>query len=303
MTGKTKIEWTEATWNPIRGCSRISPGCINCYAEKIAYRFSGPGLPYNGLIAKSGQWNGRVIEIDEKMLEPLSWKKPRTVFVNSMSDLFHENNPDETIDTIFWVMAQRPQHTFQILTKRADRMHSYLTKTNRLEELGVDVSQFPLPNVWMGVSVENQEWADKRIPLLLKTPAAVRWISAEPLLGDIDLKWCSWCGAFGNHDCYESDETTPGIDWVVVGGESGPNARPMQADWARHLRDQCIEAGTAFFFKQWGEYAPNWYTNKSGEKVPNSEWMDRMGKKSAGRTLDGRTWDQYPIANRTTRGS
>jgi protein gp37 len=324
------ISWTEQTWNPIRGCSRVSEGCRNCYAERQAFRYSGPGMAYEGLVQVSAvgvrrpRWNGTVKVVEEAMLAPLHWKRPRRVFVNSMSDLFHENVTDATIDRIFGVMALAPQHTFQVLTKRPERMRQYMTAHGHRQRIYVqatltangDFSRFPLhmahhrssgegwwplPNVWLGVSVEDQKAADARIPLLLETPAAVRWISAEPLLGDINLhpflcvywhagadeqRWCDLICRLRPH----------GLDWVVVGGESGQEARPMQLEWARALRDQCVTAGVAFHFKQWGEWAP-----RSVEGLAAHEYfpaaaapLQRLGKKAAGRLLDGRTWDQYP---------
>lgn len=297
---KNGIEWTDETWNPLRGCSRVSEGCRHCYAEGVARRFSGPGLPYEGLIARGGQWNGQIKLVPELLDQPLRWRRPRRIFVNSMSDLFHENVPTEFIDQVFAVMAMADEHTFQVLTKRPERMRSYLSDeglTRRLLSAAYRIDQekwawlsadfhivgcqvLPLPNVWLGVSVEDQAAADERIPLLLQTPAAVRWISAEPLLGPVDLE--------------DYDTTQAGIDWVVVGGESGREARPMHPDWARALRDQCAAAGVPFLFKQWGEWAPNWLNDDQGNMQPGSEWMDRMGKKIAGRHLDGVLHDGYP---------
>ncbi len=172
---KNGIVWTDETWNPLRGCSRVSEGCRNCYAESVARRFDGPGLPYEGLIASGGQWNGQIKLVPEKLDEPLRWQRPRRIFVNSMSDLFHPNVPNEYIDRVFAVMALASQHTFQVLTKRPERMLEYLNRRTTM------------PNVWLGVSIENQVTADERIPLLLQTPAAVRWVSAEPLLRPVDL--------------------------------------------------------------------------------------------------------------------
>lgn len=344
---KTKIEWTDATWNPIRGCSRVSEGCRNCYAEKVAYRFRGPGQPYEGLATKvngHAAWTGEVRFIEKHLLDPLRWKEPRRIFVNSMSDLFHENVPDEWIDRIFAVMALCPQHQFQVLTKRPARMSEYLGRAcgriadlvmkmradrgdrgcvGPLPNLPPGATWWPLANVWLGVSVENQAAADERIPLLLETPAAVRFISAEPLLGPVNLNRIEvmegevdrsdpenpivsgYCidamSGEAFDDEYGSLSTAPdgevplerGIDWVIVGGESGPGARPMHPDWARSLRDQCQAAGVPFFFKQWGEWGPNWLNDENG-KVPDSEWMDRMGKKAAGALLDGREWREFP---------
>lgn len=343
MADKTKIEWTEATWNPIRGCSVVSEGCRNCYAMQVAARFAGKDLPYEGLAYRNSSgahWTGQVKLIEKHLEDPLRWQRPRRIFVNSMSDLFHATVSDEWIDRIFAVMALSPQHTFQVLTKRPRRMLEYLTTPGRHNEIELAADRvrpgaghpsfggkhllppLPLPNVWLGVSCEDQRTADERIPLLLETPAAVRWISAEPLLGPINARaWhcaCGWkgsestllpsassslvcpkCGASGGllYANWLSSETyqRKGIDWVVAGGESGPGARPMKPEWARSLRDQCDRASVPFFFKQWGEWAPNWLNDpKTGEKIPHSEWMDRVGKKTAGRTLDGREWSEYP---------
>lgn len=316
MGDKTGIEWTDATWNPMTGCTKVSPGCDHCYAESIATRFAGTKAYPNGfdLTLKP-----------EKLDQPLRWKTPRRVFVNSMSDLFHKDVPDEYIAQVFSVMAanyehDRPTHTFQVLTKRPGRMRSLLNShtfrdqvaryaARRTDEDHADQAydaisrhHWPLPNVWLGVSVEDQKWADVRIPLLLDTPAAVRFISAEPLLGPVDLhanddgmhhwlpdfgpeyedggEWSDGgepvCQAHGIANCFQGCTF---LDWVIVGGESGRGARPMHADWARTLRDQCTAAGVAFLFKQWGSH--------DEQGVP-------MSKHSAGRDLDGRTWDEYP---------
>jgi protein gp37 len=349
----SKIEWTQDTWNPLRGCSRVSDGCRNCYAEQVAGRFSGAGQPYEGLITKTAKgptWNGQIKLVPEKLEEPLRWTKPRKIFVNSMSDLFHENVPDEYIDKVFAVMALAPRHTFQVLTKRPERMKAYLGMDNRAEAIGWAETaiyetygrlpigayhgpthrKLPLPNVWLGVSVENQATADGRIPLLLQTPAAVRWISAEPLLGPVDLTKFTLPNWKHERDCeyVANDMPAPctcrasqgGLDWVVAGGESGRNARPTHPQWARTLRDQCKEAGVAFLFKQWGEYGsvydrqkddPDW--RRCGDIEANNQpgrWLNlagghgfhgdsvhfvkKLGKKTAGRELDGRTWDEYP---------
>jgi protein gp37 len=316
------ISWTDATWNPIRGCSRVSEGCRNCYAERVAARFNGPGLAYEGLVRMTNghpQWNGTVRVVEAHMLDPLKWKRPQRIFVNSMSDLFHENVSDETIDRIFAVMALCPQHMFQVLTKRPERMLAYLKQafseqqmqrwvdaarrdaivnlSPRNEAALVDL-EWPLPNVWLGVSVEDQKTADERIPLLLQTPAAVRWISAEPLLGGIKLtRHHAYCpihdfdGGFCTGDCPDRQY----LDWIVVGGESGPGARPMHPEWARSLRDQCVAAGVAFHFKQWGEWLPAMCDGSPGDfqHLNAGDTPIRIGKRKAGRTLDGRTWDEY----------
>jgi protein gp37 len=248
-TAMAKIEWTEKTWNPIRGCSRVSDGCVNCYAEEIAARFSGPGKPYEGLakrINHDARWTGKVRFIEERLDAPLHWKKPSRIFVNSMSDLFHEKVKDEWIDSIFAVMATACQHTFQVLTKRPARMADYAQALadgrrslppvwDAREQRERHWAGLP-PNVWLGVSVEDQATADERIPLLLETPAAVRWVSYEPALGPVDFS--SWLGG--------------GLDWIVVGGESGPGARRFDLAWARQTIAQCRAAGVSVFVKQMG---------------------------------------------------
>ena len=272
MADNTQIEWTEATWNPITGCSLASPGCTNCYAmqlagTRLAHIPSRAGLTRE--VNGNHVWTGEVRFNEQWLDQPLRWKRPRMIFVCAHGDLFHESVPDEWIDKAFAVMALAPQHTFQVLTKRAGRMRDYLTTGRQFEiqpetyNLGLPELKrrsrmephvrrgtlLPLPNVWLGVSVEDQSRADERIPDLLATPAAVRWISAEPLLGPVNIIDAMWA-----RDGFSSIHAS--IDWVVVGGESGSKARPMHPDWARNLRDQCHESGTPFFFKQWGEFAP-----------------------------------------------
>lgn len=277
----TSIEWTDVTWNPVQGCSRVSPGCQNCYAERMMARFDSelavntPGGP---------RWTGKVRLREDRLDQPLRWRKPRRVFVNSVSDLFHEDVPVEFIARVWSVMAQTPHHTFQVLTKRPERMAQALSSSFDADA--------PLPNVWLGVTCENQEQADKRIPHLLQTPAAVRFLSVEPMLGPVDVMpylsnredwYCPTCDRFVGGASVKFDEThdlcgqpcgDPPLDihWVICGGESGPGARPIHPDWARSLRDQCAAAGVPFFFKQWGG----------------------VNKKSAGRELDGRTHDELP---------
>ncbi len=238
MSQCSKIEWTESTWNPVTGCTKISPGCKYCYAERLAHRLKAMGQPNYA--------NGFRLTVHEHVLDaPLSWKRPQTIFVNSMSDLFHKNVPTEFIDRVFYVMQTASQHCFQVLTKRS----------NRLADLA---DRFPWsPNIWMGVSVENSDYL-YRIDDLRQTGAYVKFISFEPLLGPID------------------GIDLAGIDWVIVGGESGPKSRPMEPEWARSIRDQCLEANVPFFFKQWGG----------------------RNKKRNGRILDGRTWDEAPIVER-----
>lgn len=313
------IAWTDQTWNPIRGCSRVSAGCMNCYAESMAGRFSGVGQPYEGLTTKDSQgrakWNGKIKLVYEHLEDPLRWKRPRMIFVNSMSDLFHENVPDRFIDRVFAVMAQASQHTFQVLTKRPVRMLEYC---ERIAKLGIDDEQYctifdaannvhgkgredvmrwPLSNVWLGTTVENQESADERIPLLLQTPAAVRWVSMEPLLGAVDLKYGEWIPPQGGGSKVNFPRPweipLPSLGWVVVGGESGTHARPMHPDWVRSLRDQCAGAGVPFLFKQWGEWLPD-SQNQEVSQPHDEAGAIKVGKKIAGRLLDGVQYDGYP---------
>ncbi len=252
------IQWTDKTWNPIRGCSRVSEGCRYCYAESIAARFSGPGMAYEGLARRRSngepQWTGEVRVIDSAMDAPLHWRKPARIFVNSMSDLFHENVTDATIDRVFGVMAKAQRHTFQVLTKRPARMRNYCNA--RL--LGL-----PLPNVWLGVSVEHQAAADERIPLLIETPAAVRFLSCEPLLGPLDLsRYLLAQYREGLHACR-------GVHWVIVGGESGRHARSCDTRWVSAIVDQCRAADVAPFVKQLGAMAADCDLSMSiGERLP-----------------------------------
>ena len=236
MSAKTSIEWTTtvhpdgtvtpgSTWNPVSGCSKVSPGCTGCYAEALSTRFGWTTLPWT---ARNAAENVRLHP--DRLDLPLRWREPRRIFANSMSDLFHEQVPFEFIQSVFEVMDKADRHTFLVLTKRPERMRDVLV---RLYERSYLDQYEPLPNVWIGVSAEDQRRADERLPLLLDTPAAIRWVSAEPLLGPLDLM-----------------EWLPGLDWVVGGGESGANFRPCDPAWLRSLRNQCLATGTAFFCKQ-----------------------------------------------------
>lgn len=269
MADRSRIEWTEATWNPVTGCTEVSEGCDHCYARTFAERFRGvAGHPYE---------QGFDLKLHPNRLDqPLRWKRSRVVFVNSMSDLFQHGVPHGFIAQVFAVMALAQQHTFQVLTKRPGPMASLLSQelfvaevyvaAQRIAGKGAEVGTWPLPNVWLGTSVENQRWADVRIPLLIDTSATVRFLSCEPLLGLIDLERVPAIG--------ESPWLLEDLGWVIVGGESGFGARPMDPEWARSLRNQCAEAGIPFFFKQWGGRTP----------------------KAGGRELDGRTWDEMPTS-------
>jgi protein gp37 len=321
MGDKSAIEWTDATWNPITGCSKVSPGCAHCYAETLALtRMRGtpgyPGLPWTPENAAAN-----VTLRPERLTAPLRWTRPRRIFVNSMSDLFHELVPDAFIDQVFSIMALATGHTFQVLTKRPERMREYLTtgflgdgrealvreairkrKDWNVPQIQAFHATWPLPNVWLGTSVENQHWADVRIPELLATPAAVRFLSMEPLLGPVELReewlqcpdcrgrgWylpnfaahhvepCARCQRLARRvgvQLGDGKYARPGnrLAWLIVGGESGPIHRAMDPEWVRAIRDQATAAGIPFLFKQWGGR-----TSKAG-----------------GRELDGRTWDEYP---------
>lgn len=335
MSDRTDIEWADATWNPIGGCSRVSEECRNCYAEVMAARFSDPGQWGHGLARRvklrdgttDHRWTGKLVLHEHKLDQPLRWKKPRRIFVNSTSDLFHENVPDEWIDRVFAVMALAPQHVFMVLTKRADRMREYFSARKEgdpwaeasdhiAELIGMEEATYvleprdiPLHNVWLGVSVGDQTAADERIPELLATPAAVRFVSAEPLLGPVDLarptfgaihcanRCADGCLAMGDEECARCLGGGE-IDWVIVGGESGPGARPMHPDWAREIRDQCVAAGVSFFFKQWGAWGPYDRSRTDGALYATPYCMDspmqNFGKKAAGRLLDGREWNEVP---------
>ncbi len=301
----TKIEWTHRpgtigeSWNPIRAhnlitrgsghfCIHVSEGCRNCYAERVQPRFRNP-IRY----AKQDQHKVECFLDEYAIKKPLHWEKPRTIFVCSMTDLFGEWVETGWVDRIFRTMALCPQHTFILLTKRAERMRSYISDIER-------PWQQPNPpwtflNVWCGVSVEDQATADARIPTLLQTPAAVRFVSYEPALGPVDFKP-------GEH-----------LDWVICGGEFGPKARPMHPDWAQAVRDQCAETDTPFFFKGWGEWSPvplGGFKGRTGCLWPDGEWIEgpivltmrkdvarvmvKVGKKRAGRLLDGSEYSQWP---------
>ncbi len=344
--GETSIEWTDFTWNPVSGCTKVSQGCKHCYAERMFPRaYAGTGRRFIDVATH-----------EDRLEQPLRMRSPKRIFVNSMSDLFHEDAPDAFLDRVFAVMAMAQRHTFQVLTKRPERMRRYLSGltfervitacnlTIHGKPHGSDgesslstidgrslkarfvagektayrgVPRLPFPNVWLGVSVEDQKTADERIPLLIQTPAAVRFLSCEPLLGPVDL------GLYVYDDILT---TGPGsrlkpapsnqrrLHWVIAGGESGPGARPMHPDWAASLRDQCRAAGVPFLFKQWGSWLP--VDTPSDEECFAEDGSDRQlegrvtlttahgqrfayrTKAKAGRMLDGRIHDDYPTGAR-----
>ncbi|MBU2701128.1 protein gp37 [Sporomusaceae bacterium BoRhaA] len=327
--GKSKIEWCDRVWNPVTGCTKVSPGCEHCYAERMSKRFGEKwGLPADNPF--------KVMTHSDRLDQPLHWTKPSKVFVCSMSDLFHDDVPDKFIIDVLSVIAEAHTHTFLILTKRPERMLEMLSYKNVANDVwlqtsrGVDdeKSPWPLDNLWLGVTAENQEQAKQRIPILLQIPAAKRFVSVEPMLGPVKLsRYLKWpiCEHWrpdegGNPNEYgkyhwEKQSLVArgwvGLDWVICGGESGPGARPMHPDWVRSLRDQCKAAGTPFLFKQWGEWVqvegsgaceptPICYWNEEIEDwksglATHTQNMVRVGKKKAGRLIDDQLWDQYPV--------
>lgn len=338
----TAIEWAEKTWNPVTGCSPVSEGCEHCYAERMSKRLRGRcGYPEDEPF--------KVTLHPDRLEQPLRLKKPSKIFVCSMGDLFHEDVPTNFIDRVLEIVHSCKQHTFKVLTKRPENIQAKIysvTAHNPVRYLG---DGDYLENLWLGVTAENQARADERVPILRQTPAAVRFVSCEPLLGPVDLEahlgephwWCPACEAEVDptrvtynerHDlCGAPAEERGGIDWVICGGETGPGARPMHPDWVRHLRDQCQAAGVPFCFKSWGNWIPKrafadfraWdaasahtlvdidgeHTVVPGRDEPEPEFgltmfdldghedlaaMARVGKRAAGRQLDGREWDEYP---------
>jgi protein gp37 len=255
MGDKTAIQWTDSTWNPVRGCSMAkgseAGGCLNCYAARYAVRGlqrDSAGEPFAVMRESGPRWTGKVELVEKMLFRPLKWTKPRRIFVNSQSDLFHEGLADEAIDRVFATMALCPQHTFQVLTKRPERMLAFMSRENIVRGPGIR-GGWNLPNVWLGVSVEDEPTADARIPLLLKTPAAKRFVSYEPALRRIDFE--PWLEPF---DWGDSGDLRR-LDWIIVGGESGPGARPFDIAWARNVIAQCKAAGVACFVKQLGAMA------------------------------------------------
>lgn len=355
------IEWTDRTWNPVRGCTRVSEGCTRCYAERLSAREL-PGLkspttnePFARMTKGGPRWTGAVEFLPHKLAEPLGWRKPARIFVNSMSDLFHEALSFEEIAAVFGVMAAAPRHTFQVLTKRPERAAEWFRwldsrdpdghppwtcareadwrveplSPEAAEEAFRDAPMWPLPNLVLGTSVEDQPTADLRIPEILRCPAAVHFVSYEPALAAVDFTHIrerrfptephireSWidalagkryhyrpADALSTEGYYQND--FPRLDWIVAGGESGPGARPPQAEWFRSVRDQCLEAGVPFFFKQWGKWAPydqlpeetKRDLDASGAQLYTDPAPIRplgLGKKRTGRELDGELWDQFP---------
>jgi protein gp37 len=308
----TGIEYGQVAWNPVTGCTKISEACQNCWAERMSKRLAG----------RCGYDKDEPFKVTlhpDRLDQPLKWKKPRTVLVSFMGDLFHEDVPTTFIDQVLEIIASCPQHTFLALTKRPENLEHKIygtTTDNPFRQLG---GGDYLANLWLGVTAENQARADERIPILLQIPAAKRFVSVEPMLGPVDLTQIDiggnvWINSLTG-DCksyhpyggmWKMSESKNKLDWVICGGESGPGARPMHPDWVRSLRDQCITADVPFWFKQWGEYCapsqmpPETYrawdyhhgTENCWKEDDPSPW--RVGKKKAGRLLDGQEWQQKP---------
>lgn len=340
----SKIEWTDETWNPVVGCTRCSPGCAGCYAAVMAKRQAGmarakrakgqdPGRSAH--YEKVENWDSIEL-VPEALGDPLKWRKPRRVFVCSMSDLFHRDVPDGYIQQVFKMMAETPRHTYQLLTKRPHRMKMFFVNNVNIKGMlhlrHNDWTPHPLPNVWLGVTAENQATANERIPVLLQIPAAMHFLSAEPLLGEIDID--PYLPRYDYRPTYEyyrlaypgmTNEPVKlrdGLDLVIAGGETGPGARPMHPLWVQSLRNQCqaAGAGTNFFFKSWGNWLPATYTDynpsepitgvktcwldvRGGEGSASENYtamlhdgakMVHVGSKHSGRELDGRLWEQMP---------
>jgi protein gp37 len=340
MAANSAIQWTDATWNPLAGCTPVSDGCRNCYAASMALRLEAMGQEKYRGTAKRTKSDGRAVftgkvNLDRAALEiPSRWKHPRRIFVNSMSDLFHEAVPDDFILEVFAMMERCPQHVFQVLTKRPARMAEWVRKHQEWVDYAAGEGEYlrRYGHVWVGTSVEHQQAADERIPHLLRVPAVVRFLSCEPLLGPVDLStWliCERCKGDGTifHTRQTGRRSFVGgtipcpvckgqvwrrdLHWVIAGGESGHGARPMHPDWPRRLREDCQNAGIPYFFKQHGEYV-SWshlhdlpgsgpygptvypWTTDPLDTKQDSTCMVRVGKKVAGRLLDGRTWDEFP---------
>lgn len=308
MSNKSKIEWTDATWSPITGCTKVSHGCTNCYAERVWKRLSAINMPYHGRKFTDVKCH------PERLEQPRHWRKPRRVFVNSMSDLFHEEVPFSYIRDVFITMQDTRRHVYQILTKRPARMFEFFKWW--YSEIDDSLMKDIYPHVWLGVSIEDQPTADERVTQLLQCPAAVRWLSIEPMLGPVDLENIAFEHEFlyrvdvlrgsSRQDGCNEPKSTPKIDWIVVGGESGPKARPMHPGWVGSIRDHCQAAKVPFFFKHWGEYRYKKAGVLPGRKFHPDQGIEdflpeivpgrfvRCGKKLAGRMLDGRLWEEYP---------
>jgi protein gp37 len=317
----TKIEWADKVWNTVTGCTKVSQGCKNCYANAVHDKrhkafLQGKKVPQQYAVPFE-----TILLHEDRLEAPLHWRKPQRIFVDSMSDLFHPDVPDKFIGRVWSRMLECPKHTFMILTKRPQRMVDVISRlVAECERKGLRQAS----NIWLGVSAEDQQTADERIPYLLQTPAAVRFVSCEPLLGPVDLLHHLAPVMHVNAEKDLSNDTANALvqmgrhvykylegallDWVIAGGESGPGARPMHPQWAKSIKDQCQAAGVPFFFKQWGEWVPRGMAqllgfdakvskNTAFDAIPYPVIMSRIGKKAAGRLLDGREWSEFPPSN------
>lgn len=306
MSNTSNIQWTDATWSPVTGCTRVSPGCKLCYAEKLTATRLKHNPKYAGLAvinsAGEARWTGKVRLHEDELTVPLHWRKPRRIFVCSMSDLFHEDVPDAFIDEVFEIVARCPRHTFQVLTKRPARMSEYLRAAHAMIPRRSMGHSMIWPNLWLGTSVEDQERADERIPHLVRCPAVVRFLSCEPLLGPVELTRVTLDEATdsrfnaltGRHDW--NGRYVGSVDWVIVGGESGPHARPFNVDWARSIIAQCKAAGVSCFMKQIGSH-PTTTDNVADWRRgwPEGSCVDLKGNRVLLRDKKGGSMDEWPI--------
>ena len=308
MTAAISIEWTDAAWDPVVGCTRKSAACRHCYAEALTAASAQDkqwGYDFAEMGPAGPSWTGAIALREDRLPLPLALENPRRILVNALSDLFHESAPMAMIDRVFAIMALAPRHIFQVLTKRPKTMQPYIADkatpgriAQAMKEIAPGAASpdtlegWPLPHVWLGVTAENQKEAERRIPVLLQTPAAVRWIAAEPLLEPLDLKLGSWLRDAPGREA--SSGAGPWLDWVVAGGEIGAEAQSCHPDWARSLRDQCAKGGTPFFWRQWGEHIPNVGVTADASQEPIPLTWERLGAGPARRTLDGLLHEAFP---------
>lgn len=283
--GTTKIEWADRVWNPVVGCTPVSEGCRNCYAKRLHDMRHKAFLDGKKMPEQYAQPFEQVQMLTERLEDPLHWRTPQRIFVNSMSDLFHPDVPYDFIGDVFETISYCPQHTILVLTKRPERVFKIFN------EIMLALKERPLPNLWLGVSVEDQKTADERIPWLMKTPAAVRFVSVEPMLGEVELSYYLPSAIIKVRPGMTNiTMRSPALDWIICGGESGSGARPMDPDWARSLRDQCVAAGVPFFFKGWGE----WAFEGIDQDDPRNIVFAKNKNKHRNRLLDGREWNEFP---------
>ena len=320
------IEWTDETWNPLIGCRRVSPGCLHCYAERQAIRMSGPGGKYEGIVRSTPngpRWTGASRLVTAELEKPLHWRKPRRIFVDSMADLFFEGHSTQDIAAVFGLMLLCGHHTFQVLTKRPERMRAFMSLATaegcleallhrhdvgfmpsafskhvaaemRKKGLEPDADHWPPPWIWLGTSVEDQATADERIPLLLETPAAVRFVSYEPALGPVEFqRERGWLAMYSDAHHFLRGPGYTRLDWIIAGSESGPGARPAELDWFRAARDQCAAAGVSFFFKQWVGHEIGTMVERGRDSGDDRDLRGKRAKLSLP-VLDGHRHAEFP---------